>query len=157
MLFRSIEVGRKNGKSFFVAGLGLGMMTIEGEAGAEIYCGATTEDQAWHVFLPAKQICEQLPAFKKKYKIGVNAKTLSIPETGSVFKPVIGNPGDGGSPSCAIVDEYHEHKNSDMADTFETGMGARSNPLMLQITTAGSDTGGPCYAARNDEIGRAHV
>lgn len=145
-----IEVPRKNGKSFWVAGIGLGMITIEGESGAEVYCGATTEEQAWHVFKPAKLICDRLPAFRKKYNIDSNAKTITITSEGAVFKPVVGNPGDGGSPSCAIVDEYHEHKTSDMVGTFETGMGARQNPLMIQITTAGSDTGGPCYAARDD-------
>ncbi len=152
--FRSIyiEVGRKNGKSFWFGGIGVGMLAIDGEYGAEIYCGATTEDQAWHVFKPAKMICDLLPKLRKKYGIEVNAKTLSILKDGAIFKPVIGNPGDGGSPSCAIVDEYHEHKTSDMVDTFETGMGARNNPLMLQITTAGSDTGGPCYSKRDDVI-----
>ncbi len=57
----------------------------------------------------------------------------------------IGKPGDGASPSCAIVDEYHEHKTSELFDTMQTGMGARSQPLILVITTAGSDISGPCY------------
>jgi phage terminase large subunit-like protein len=52
---------------------------------------------------------------------------------------VIGKPGDGASPSCAIVDEYHEHTTEDLYDTMRTGMGARSQPLMLVITTAGDD------------------
>lgn len=47
---------------------------------------------------------------------------------------MIGKPGDGASPSCAIVDEYHEHKTSDLFDTMQTGMGARSQPLVLVIT-----------------------
>ncbi len=152
--FRSayIEVPRKNGKSFYVAGLGVGMLTIEGEYGAEIYCGATTEKQAWEIFRPAKQILEKTPKLRKKYGVDVNAKTLTILENGSRFEPVIGDPCDGASPSCAIVDEFHEHKTSDQIDTFTTGMGARENPLLLTITTAGSDMGGPCYALRSDVI-----
>lgn len=147
-----IEVPRKNGKSFWVAGIGIGMLTIEGEYGAEIYCGATTENQAWEIFRPAKKICEAEPDLREKYGIEVNAKTLNILSNGSRFVPVIGNPGDGASPSCGIADEFHEHKTSDLVDTFETGMGAREQPLMLSITTAGSDTGGPCYAKRDDVI-----
>jgi phage terminase large subunit-like protein len=58
---------------------------------------------------------------------------------------VIGKPGDGASPSCAIVDEYHEHKTSELFDTMQTAMGARSQPLILVITTAGSDISGPCF------------
>lgn len=147
-----IEVGRKNGKSFWVAGLGLGHMTIDGEFGAEVYCGATSEKQAWEVFRPAKQMCERSPALREKYGIEVNAKTLAVLSNGSRFEPVIGNPGDGASSSCSIVDEYHEHQSSQQVDTFITGMGAREQPLIIYITTAGADTGGPCYEKRADVI-----
>lgn len=147
-----IEVPRKNGKSFYVAGLGLGHLTIDNEFGAEVYCGATSEKQAWEIFRPAKQICERMQAIRDKYGIEVNAKNLNILTKGSRFEPVIGKPGDGASPSCAIADEYHEHADSDQVDTFVTGMGAREQPLMLQITTAGSDMGGPCYEKRMDVI-----
>ena len=147
-----IEVPRKNGKTFWVAGIGLGMLAIDNEYGAEIYCGATTEKQAFEVFSPAKLICEKLPKFREKYGIEVNAKTIIIMGNGSKFEPIIGDPGDGASPSCAITDEYHEHKDSDQVDTMETGMGAREQPLGFKITTAGADTGGPCYAKRDDVI-----
>ena len=147
-----IEVPRKNGKSLWVAGIGVGMLAIDGEYGAEVYCGATTEKQAWEVFRPAKIICEKTPAFCQKFGVEVNAKTLAIHKDGSRFEPIIGNPGDGASPSCGIVDEFHEHQNSDLVDTLETGMGARENPLLIMITTAGSDTGGPCYEKRDDLI-----
>ncbi len=147
-----IEVPRKNGKSFWVAAIGVGMLTIDGEYGAEVYCGATTEKQAWEIFRPAKQICERTPALREKFGLEVNAKTLNILSNGSRFEPVIGNPGDGASPSCGIADEYHEHKTSDLVDTFITGMGARQQPIQINITTAGSDTGGPCYEKRDDLI-----
>ena len=81
----------------------------------------------------------------QSYGIMVNVSNLSIAENNSKFEPVIGKPGDGASPSCAIVDEYHEHKTSELFDTMQTGMGARSQPLILVITTAGSDISGPCY------------
>lgn len=147
-----IEVPRKNGKSQFVAGLGLGHLAIDGEHGAEVYCGATSERQAWEVFRPAKQMCERLPSLREKFGIEVNAKTLAIHQNGSRFEPVIGKPGDGASPSCGIADEFHEHATSDLTDTFTTGMGAREQPMMLYITTAGADMGGPCYAKRDDII-----
>jgi len=63
---------------------------------------------------------------------------------------VIGKPGDGASPSCAIIDEYHEHATDAMFDTMETGMGAREQPLMLVITTAGDNIAGPCYQMQHD-------
>ena len=73
---------------------------------------------------------------------------MNIPADASRFEPVIGNPGDGSSPSCAIVDEYHEHQSASMYETMLTGMGARRQPLMFIITTAGSNIEGPCYDKR---------
>lgn len=147
-----IEVPRKNGKSFWTAGIGVGMLAIDDEMGAEVYCGATSEKQAWEIFRPAKLICERFPALRERFGIEANARNLNIIGTGSRFEPVIGNPGDGASPSCGIADEYHEHKTSDLVDTFITGMGSREQPIMFQITTAGSDMGGPCYEKRSDVI-----
>jgi phage terminase large subunit-like protein len=148
-----ILVPRKNGKSMFVGGLGLGHLVLDNEYGAEIYCGATTEKQAWEVFRPAKQMCERTPELVEWAGIEINAKVLNILRNGSRFEPVIGNPGDGSSPSCAIADEFHEHANSDQVDTFITGMGAREQPLMIYISTAGQDMGGPCYA-KQDEVAK---
>ena len=141
----TVLVPRKNGKSPQAAAIGLYMLVEDGEAGAEVYCGAGTEKQAHEVFKPAKIMVEKTPELIEDYGIEAMAKVLSIPEDGSKFEPLIGNPGDGGSPSCAIVDEFHEHKNSDLFDTMDTGMGAREQPLMLVISTAGFNLGSPCY------------
>jgi phage terminase large subunit-like protein len=147
-----VEVPRKNGKTFLLAGLGLGHLMIDGEFGAEVYCGATTEIQAWEVFRPARQIVQRDAKLREFYQVEANAKSLTVFKDASRFQPVIGNPGDGASPSAAIADEYHEHKTSDQSDTFVTGMGAREQPMMLYITTAGVDMGGPCYEKRQDII-----
>ncbi|MCP4139078.1 MAG: terminase large subunit [Chloroflexi bacterium] len=147
-----VEVPRKNGKTFFIVGVGLTMLTVDNEFGAEVYCGATSEKQAFEVFTPARAICKRDTDLKEFYGIETNAKSLVIPSNGSKFEPVIGDPGDGSSPSCGIADEYHEHRTSNLVDTFITGMGAREQPLMLYITTAGSDMGGPCYEKRDDVI-----
>jgi phage terminase large subunit-like protein len=138
-------VPRKNGKSIIGSGIGLYMFSVDGEFGAEVYSGATTEAQAWEVFRPAKQMLERTPALQQALGAEVWAKALLVPADGSRFEPVIGKPGDGASPSCAIVDEYHEHDTSELVDTMETGMGAREQPLLLMITTAGFNIAGPCY------------
>lgn len=148
-----VEVPRKCGKSTFAATIGLYCFAADGVHGAEVYSGATTEEQAWEVFRPARLMVDRTPDLREAFGIEVNAKALTILADGSRFKPVIGKPGDGASPSCAIVDEYHEHETDDLADTMLTGMGARAmfgSPLMLYITTAGDDTAGPCYALRNE-------
>lgn len=143
--FREVytEIPRKNGKSAISAGVALFCFTCDGEFGAEVYSGATTEKQAWEVFRPARLMCKRTPLLVEAFGIEVNAKNLSRPEDGARFEPLIGNPGDGQSPHCAIVDEYHEHDSDALYTTMITGMGARRQPIMWAITTA--------------EIGRAHV
>jgi phage terminase large subunit-like protein len=138
-------VPRKNAKSTIAAIIGNFMLAVDGEFGAEVYSGATSQDQALEVFRPALLMARSTPIFRQKYGVLANASNLAVIEKNAKFEPVIGKPGDGASPSCAIVDEYHEHKTSELYDTMQTGMGARSQPLMLVITTAGSDISGPCY------------
>lgn len=147
-----IEVPRKNGKSAISAGVGLYMFCMDNEFGAEIYSGATTEKQAWEVFRPARLMCKKTDLLCSTFGIEVNASNLNRPADGSRFEPLIGSPGDGASPSCAIVDEYHEHKNDELYTTMLTGMGARKQPLMFIITTAGYNIEGPCYDKRREVI-----
>lgn len=148
--FREVykEIPRKNGKSVDAAGTANYMFTMDGEFGAEVYCGATTEKQAWEVFRPAKIMVNRTPQLLEAFGIEVNASNMNRPDDGSKFEPVVGNPGDGSSPSCAIQDEFHEHKTPDSYETMITGMGAREQPLMFIITTAGTNLAGPCYDKR---------
>lgn len=143
-------VPRKNGKSALAAAIGNFMLTADGEYGAEVYSGATTEKQALEVFRPAQIMVRKTPALKEAFGVEVNASNMTIVDSGSKFEPIVGNPGDGSSPHCAIIDEYHEHKDDRAVDTMETGMGAREQPLLLMITTAGDNISGPCYAAQLD-------
>lgn len=140
-----VIVPRKNAKSTLAAVIGLYMLAVDGEFGAEVYSGATSQDQAMEVFRPALLMAKATPRYCQRYGVTPNASNLSVTENNSKFEPVIGKPGDGASPSLAIVDEYHEHKTPELFDTMQTGMGARSQPLILVITTAGSDISGPCY------------
>lgn len=143
-------VPRKNGKSDLGARIGLAMFCADKEYGAEVYSGATTEKQAWEVFRPARLMALRTEGFSEYVGVEINAKNLNIQKNGSRFEPIIGKPGDGASPSCAIIDEYHEHDTDIMYDTMETGMGAREQPLMLMITTAGDNMAGPCYALQKE-------
>lgn len=138
-------VPRKNAKSTKAAVVGLFMLAADGEFGAEVYSGATSQKQALEVFRPAHLMAKSNAAFRAHYGVLPNASNLAVLDTNSKFEPVIGKPGDGASPSCSIVDEYHEHATSELYDTMWTGMGARSQPLLLMITTAGSNIGGPCF------------
>lgn len=143
-----IEVPRKNAKSTLTAAIANYMLAADGEHGAEVYSGATTEKQAWEVFGPARLMAQKTPALVSQFGIEIGAKNLNIRSVASKFEPIVGKPGDGASPSFSITDEYHEHPTSEQYDTMVTGMGAREQPIAWVITTAGSDTAGPCYALR---------
>lgn len=159
-----IQVPRKNGKSIWAAAVGLYMFVEDGEHGAEVYSGATSERQAWEVFGVARNMALMNDEFRDYYGVDVLARTIVNLSTGSKFAPVVRDPGDGSSPHCAIIDEYHEHKDPRLYDTMVTGTGSRAmsptGPLVLVITTAGTDTGGPCYErythAKNVLAGLAH-
>lgn len=147
-----IEVPRKNGKSALSATIGIYMFLADGEYGAEVYSGATSEKQAWEIYRPARIMVSKSPALISHFKVEVNAKNLSKISDLSRFEPIIGNPGDGSSPSCSLVDEYHEHDSDSLYTTMLTGMGARLQPLMWIITTAGYDINAPCYDKRRELI-----
>jgi phage terminase large subunit-like protein len=151
------EIPRKNGKSIRLAARGLYLFCADGEAGAEIYSGATTEKQAHEVFRPAWQMAQRTSALRDRFGIELagNAKNpgpMFVTEDMSRFEAIIGKPGDGPSPHGALVDEYHEHDTDHMVDSLQTGMGAREQPLLSIITTAGTNLAGPCYQKRRDVI-----
>jgi phage terminase large subunit-like protein len=140
------RIPRKNGKSVLAAAIGLYMWCMDDEPGAEVYSGATTEKQAWEVYRPARLMVESNEELLEHVgQSAVHAKTMVTESDASRFEPIIGKPGDGASPSCAIADEYHEHETNELVDTMETGMGAREQPVSLKITTAGYNLAGPCY------------
>lgn len=138
-------IPRKNAKSTWAAAVALYLLAADNEYGAEVYSGATTEKQAWEVFRPAWRMVRRTPELESIFGVQWAAKSLYIEEDGSRFEPLIGDPGDGSSPSGAIIDEFHEHATANQYDTMKTGMGARSQPLLLVITTAGSNIAGPCH------------
>jgi phage terminase large subunit-like protein len=146
-----IEVNRKNAKSTLAAAIGDYMLAADGESDAQVFSGATKEKQALEVFRPARLMAMRSHGFLRAFGIEVNKKSLTRAD-GSRFEPLVKNPGDGSSPSCALIDEYHEHDTSTLLDAMESGMGSREQPLLFVITTAGFNVGGPCYLLRSDVI-----
>jgi phage terminase large subunit-like protein len=138
-------IPRKNGKSQMAAGVGLYMLCMDGEFGAQVYSGANNEKQANFVFEPAQFMADQTPEFCKRYGVKVNASSITQLKTNSFFRRLIGKPKDGGGSNLTILDEWHQAPDAILYDTMMTGMVARKQPLMFIITTAGSDTTGPCH------------
>jgi len=145
-----IKVARKNAKSTLAAAIGLYMLVADRECGPEVYSGATTKKQAMEVFRTARRMAKTAPRFKEHFDLEVNVESIVAQRDDGKFEPLIGDPGDGASPSCALIDEFHEHPTANLHDTMVTGMGARRQGLTIEITTAGTDTASPCYLAEKD-------
>jgi phage terminase large subunit-like protein len=145
-----IKVARKNAKTTWAAGCGLFMLVADHEHGPEVYAGATTKKQAMEVFRTARRMAKKAPRFREHFDLEVNIESIVSRRDDGKFEPLVGDPGDGANPSCALVDEYHEHASSDLHDTMVTGMGSRRQGLTIVITTAGTNTAGPCYITEKD-------
>lgn len=144
------EVPRKNAKSTKVAGVGLYMFAADDEPGAECYSVATTGEQARIVWGDASKMAEREPEFRALFGVELHAHDIAVPETASVFRPLNaeGSTLDGLNIHFAAVDEFHAHKRRNLYDVIDSATGARSQPLIWMVTTAGSDRSGICYEQR---------
>lgn len=158
-----IEKPRKNGKSFEMSPLAIGFLCWDRykdpatgeyiyEHGAEVYCGATSREQARKVFDPCRSMVSRSPELMEKYGLEVLKNVITATYTESKMEVLKANPADGDNPSAVICDEYHEHVSNDLVETMSTGMDTRAQPIIIYITTAGSDMGGPCYEKRQECI-----
>lgn len=137
------EVPRKQGKSFEEAVVSIYCTFFEGEAGAEGYCIATKEKQAKIAFDSAKKLVKSSGL---SARIKVNAANLHRLSTESKLEPLGSDSDttDGLNPHFVGVDELHAFKNRGLLDVMESATGARLNPLIFQITTAGDDPVSVC-------------
>ena len=145
-----IEVPRKNGKSLVSAGIGLYMLSADGEQGAEVYSAATTRDQARIVFDDAKGMAERTPDMRTYLGVAILTHSITVAHTASKFSPLAAEAStqDGLNVHCAVIDELHAHKKRDLYDVIDTARGAREQSLLWLITTAGTDRSGICYERR---------
>ena len=149
------EVARKNGKSTWKGPQGAYLFSMDGEEGAEVYAVATTRAQAMTVFKPAfdnvKRWVRRSPGIARSFKIhsGLNQERIQL--DASVFAPLPANAEnlDGLNPSAILFDELHAQKHRDVWDVMETALGARFQPLLSAITTAGFILDGICTEVRS--------
>jgi phage terminase large subunit-like protein len=138
-------VPRKNGKSTISAGIGLYLLVADDEQGAEVYSAATTRDQARIVFDEAKRMVAASPALRRRVEPLIN--NLHVAASASRFMPLSSDSStmDGLNVHGAIIDELHAHKTRGVVDVLDTATGARRQPLLFEITTAGYDRHSICF------------
>lgn len=131
-----IGLARKNGKSSLGAGLALyGLLC--GEHGAEVYSCAGDREQARIVFGTARRMIELEPELQEVTKLYRDA--IEVPDTGSVYRVLSAEAytKEGLNPTFVVFDEVHVQPNRELWDVMSLASGARPEPLMVGITTAG--------------------
>lgn len=129
------EVGKKNGKSLTAGGVGLLEAFFNGEAGAQVYSAATKRDQAKLVWGASKKMVTNSPDLSSR----IRTRALSLYQGDCSYRPLgkETKTEDGINPSCVIIDEEHRHEDRTLIDLLTQSFGARENPLLYIITTAG--------------------
>lgn len=145
-----LELPRKNGKSTLSAGLGNVLLMADGEIGAEVYAAAGSKLQAGRVFEDAKRMLGTSKAARSKVQL--LAELVRVPATGGIFRVLsrIAEAAHGLNVSAATVDEVHVHKSRHLIDAIETGTGARSQPLVVFLTTADDAAEGTIYDEKHN-------
>lgn len=134
-----VGVARKNGKSALGSTLGLGGLLL-GPQGGEVYSCAADKEQARIVFGTARRMVEldqELSSILKLYR-----DVIEDPASGSVYRVLSAEAftKEGLNPHKVIFDEVHAQPNRELWDVMSLAMGARPEPLMVGITTAGVRT-----------------
>jgi phage terminase large subunit-like protein len=138
-----VEVAKKNGKSSFLAAIGLYLTDPEGdgEPNAETYVAATTrfqsQDIVFKIALRFRTQSEDLSQRSEAFKAAVQFGD-------SVFMPLAANPEklQGKNMSGGILDELQNHPTPDLYHTFTTSTASRKQPLIISIGTAGNQREG---------------
>jgi len=141
-----IEVAKKQGKTGIAAALALYHLIADGEQSARVFIAATTQKQAGICFKEAAAMrqrnAELRAAIKQSGKEPIIALyTDQLGRLSMMSKE--GSSEDGAIVSCAILDEMHRWKlGSSIYPVLRYGGRTRKQPLLIEITTAGSSADG---------------
>lgn len=131
-----IGLPRKNGKSALLSGLAL-WATVLGPDGGEVYSVAGDREQARITFGTGRRMVELDPELSTMLNLYRDA--IENPITGTLWRVVSSDAPlkEGLSPTFTLVDEGHVI-NEDLWNVFALAQGARVEPMLAMITTAGA-------------------
>lgn len=140
--FREIVMveGRKCGKSLLGVAIGKCVLYNDGEYGARGFCVAPKLDQADIIYSTMWASISLDNELREKTKH--RKSDLYIEESNSTFKKIAFNAkkSDGFNPSICICDEFASwpaEQGLKQYEVMKSAMGAREQPIMLAISTAG--------------------
>ena len=124
---------------------------LYGDANAESYTGANSNDQAKKCFDVIRSCMRRLDPKERRYT--VNEQTIkSRRKDRSAFAQCLtanARTKDGLNASTVIMDEFSQARSSELLTVLTTSMGVRENPLTVIITTASDVFDGPFYEMLN--------
>ena len=135
-----VEIGRKNGKTLLAAAIASYMMYMDGEYGARIYFVAPKLDQSRLCFNAFQQMIQKEPELsditkKRRTDIYVASSNSSAQPLAFSYQK-----SDGLNPSLTVCDEISSWSGDPGLKQYEvlkSALGARRQPLLLSISTAG--------------------
>lgn len=120
---------------------------LYGDANAESYTGANSNDQAKKCFDVIRGCLRRLDPDGRRYT--VNEQTIkSRRKDRSAFAQCLtanARTKDGLNASTVIMDEFSQARDNSLLTVLTTSMGIRENPLTMIITTASDVFDGPFY------------
>ena len=131
------ETGKGSGKTPLGAGMALAGLVDDDEPGAQVYCAATTREQAGLGFKDAKAMARKSPELSGMLHITEHAITFE----NSYFQTVSSEAGNlhGKRPHVALIDEVHVHPDDSVIEALRAGTKGRRQALMFMITNSGMD------------------
>lgn len=140
-----IIIARKNGKSLFAAAIIAYCLFADGEYGAKIFCVAPKLDQADIVYSAFWQTIQKEPELKVMVK--PRKSDYYVAGTNSSVKKIAFNAkkADGFNPHLTVCDEiasWPGDKGLKQYEVMKSALGARKQPLILSISTAGYENEG---------------
>lgn len=138
-----IFVARKQGKSVKNSGIANYTASKDGERGAFVYLLANSMKQARVIFDECKAMINMSPLLKKHFRPLRDA--IYFDATNSKIEPQASDSEklDGLNSHLGIFDEIHEFRNYKIINVIKNSTGARQQPLIIYITTAGYRLDGP--------------
>jgi len=132
---------RKNGKSELAAGFALQGLAFDGEIGGEVYSCAADLEQAAIVFNVAEQMVRADPELLDAIEIIHSQLRMVHRASGTFYRAISAEAYNkhGFNASRIIYDELHAAPSRELYDVLTTSMGARAQPLLIAISTAGYD------------------
>jgi len=147
-IFREVflVMGRKNGKSLFASACIAYMTYLDGEYGAKIYCLAPKLEQAAIVYDNFHKMIAREPELMNLAQ--KRRSDIYLEETNCSVKPLAFNAkkSDGFNPHMTVCDEiasWPAEQGLKQYEVMKSALGARKQPMILSISTAGYVNDGP--------------